>query len=68
MGGWDTSEGWVTTVSITSDRQGGGWGGCGEVDVDGTVCQSFQSQTAAGYVCTCNTSLCNSIDKAGLSV
>ena len=47
------------------------WGiscGVGEVDVDGTVCQSFQSQTAAGYVCTCNTSLCNSIDKAGISV
>ena len=37
------------------------WGiscGVGEEDIDGTVCQPFQTQTADGYVCTCNTSLC----------
>ena len=42
------------------------WGiscGVGEVDVDGTVCQEFKTQTADGYVCTCNTSWCNSIDQ-----
>ena len=42
------------------------WGiscGVGEVDVDGTVCQEFNTQTADGYVCTCNTSWCNSIEQ-----
>ena len=60
----------VTTCSIgkLTDRTNSQvvWGiscGVGEVDVDGTVCQPFQTQTADGYVCTCNTSLCNSIDK-----
>ena len=60
----------VTTCSIgkLTDRTNNQvvWGiscGVGEVDVDGTVCQEFKTQTADGYVCTCNTSWCNSIDQ-----
>ena len=62
----------VTTCSIgkLTDRTNSQvvWGiscGVGEVDVDGTVCQEFSTQTADGYVCTCNTSWCNSIDQVG---
>ena len=33
------------------------------MNILGSHCEEFQSTTAVGYLCTCNTSKCNSIEK-----
>ena len=33
------------------------------MDLPGTHCQEFKSANADGYLCTCNTSNCNTIEK-----